>query len=364
MSRLCRHLKLLMVLWLVCGETAEVFARPKLEHICRVQGQREQKLLGLGLVIGLNGTGDGGEYHPTIRAMMAALRSLNQPVDTGALLKDSKNAALVMVHCTVPGTGVYRGQQLDCTISSIGSAKSLEGGYLMMTPLQSSILSDKRALALASGNVTLPDSKSGTNGIVVNGVTIEEDFKEFAALFVENGTFTLLLNASHSTFHTASEVANVINATAGLEAYGQQLARAVAPGVIRVAIPRQYLQDPVEFVASVLSTPIDSPNTEPRVVINSKTGTVVVTGEVEISPVLISHKNLTISVGGDAGAPAPAPPTGQGFVPFAEKSEQNSQHLQDLLQALNQLKVPAADVIDILKELHRSGKLHAMLLTE
>lgn len=338
-------------------------ARPRLENICRVQGQREQKLIGLGLVIGLRGTGDGGDYLPTTRALMAALRSLNQPLDGGDLLKDSNNVALVMVHATVPATGIYRGQQLNCTVSSIGSAKSLDGGYLMMTPLQSSVIRDKRALALASGSVQLPDPKSERNGQVLSGVTIEVDFKEFAAIFVEDNQFTLLLDAPHASFHSASEVANVINSNISLEAYGRQIAKALAPGVIRVQIPQQYQTEPVEFVATILCTPIDVPHTEPRVVINTKTGTVIVTGEVEISPVLIAHKNLTIAVSGAPPADNGGEPQ-QGFVAFQEKGQYNSQHLQDLLEALNQLKVPAKDVIDILKELHRSGKLHAKFIIE
>src|SRR5690606_16710045 len=95
---------------------------------------------------------------------------------------------------------------------------------------------------------------------------------------------TLLLDAAHSSFHAASEVARVLNAEFSFEAGTEQLARAIGPGVVEVILPQQYRESPVEFIAQVLEVGIDNPHTEARVVVNQKTGVVVVTGEVEISP--------------------------------------------------------------------------------
>ena len=135
------------------------------------------------------------------------------------------------------------------------------------------------------------------------------------------------------------------------------IARAVSPGQVEVRIPSTYHDSPVEFIAQVLEIGIDNPHTQARVVLNVRSGTVVVTGEVEISPVVISHKNLTVQVGGqqDQGEPQ-----SNRFVPIPRpESQQSTQQLQQLVDALNQLRVPANDIVEIIRELHRSGKLHA-----
>jgi flagellar P-ring protein precursor FlgI len=169
---------------------------------------------------------------------------------------------------------------------------------------------------------------------------------------------TLLLEDAHSTFHSASEVARVINAEFSFEARTNELAKAISPGVIEVQVPDQYVSDPVRFLSLLLSVGIDNPHTEARVVVNVKSETIVVTGEVEISPVVISHKNLTVQVGNQA--PFDNAPEAR-FVPLVDREEsQSPQRLDDLVKALNQLRVPTSDIIQILRELNRSGKLHAV----
>lgn len=352
---------LLLALWGCFSLPRTVAARVRLENICSVQGQREQKLIGLGLVIGLKGSGDGGDYVPTIRALGAALKLLNNPLEQ-SMLKDASNVALVIVEATVPAMGIRKGQKIDCYVNSIGAAKSLRGGRLMMTPMQSGLVSDERVMAVASGPVYIEDPQIQTSGRIPQGTMIEADYEEFVSLFVEDNTFTLLLDSAHSSFHAASEVARVVNADISFEANQQQLAKATGPGVVRVTIPQQYRDGPVDFIAQVLDVGIDNPHTQARVILNAKSGTVVVTGEVEISPVVISHKSLSIAVG-DAAA-APDEPIVDRFVPLMEQSRQSPQHLKDLVEALNRLRVPTADVIEIIKDLHRSGKLHAVLISE
>ncbi|HID21431.1 MAG TPA: flagellar basal body P-ring protein FlgI, partial [Planctomycetaceae bacterium] len=118
---------------------------------------------------------------------------------------------------------------------------------------------------------------------------------------------------------------------------------------------KQYRDSPVDFVAQVLDVGIENPHTQARVVVNSRSQVVIVTGEVEISPVVISHKNLTIEVGPQAAA------TPGGFVVLnQDDGRQPSQQLKQLVNALNQLRVPTSDIISIIRELHRSGKLHAV----
>jgi len=346
------------------GVIAPAQARVRLENICTISGQQEHKLIGMGLVVGLKGTGDGGKYQPTIRALASALKLMYNPVEGPAELRDVNNVALVMIEATVPANGIRRGQKIDCFVNSIGSAKSLRGGRLMMSPLGGESISDERVMGLASGAVYVEDAQVPTSGKIPLGVTITADIVN---LFVHNHEFKLLLDAAHSSFQSASEVARVVNADISFEAEGRQLAKAIGPGVIQVMVPEQYRNDPVQFVAQVLDVGIDNPHTQARVVVNSKSGTVIVTGEVEISPVVISHKNLSVTVGGDENQLADAGEAlpGVGFVPLMDQqARQSPQRLKQLVDALNQLKVPTSDVIEIIKDLHRTGKLHAVLIVE
>ncbi|MEX0702170.1 MAG: flagellar basal body P-ring protein FlgI [Planctomycetales bacterium] len=331
-------------------------ARVRLENICTVYGQHEVKLTGIGLVVGLAGTGDGGRSIPAIRSLAAALKLMNTPTQV-AELKDAKNVAIVLIEATIPRTGLRRGQTIDCHVSSIMGAKSLRGGRLLVTPLEASAVGSDLVMGLASGAVFVEDADVPTSGKVPNGATLE---KNFVAPFIdkERGhVVTLLLDSAHSSFHAASEVARVVNAEFSFEAGSEQLARAVGPGVVEVALPEQYRDAAVEFIAQVLEVGIDNPHTAARVVVNEKTGVVVVTGEVEISPVVVSHKNLTVEIGdGGDGEVVPAAawaPLGGQFNPSSTRQ------LKELVTALEQLRVPTSDIIAILRELHRSGKLHA-----
>lgn len=376
-TRSCVILCCLVLLALALPSTAH--ARVRLENICTIQGQQEQKLMGLGLVVGLKGTGDGGKHLPTIHALAAALKLMDNPLTRAEELKEVNNVALVLVEATVPANGIQRGQKIDCFVNSVGSAKSLRGGRLMVSALSSQLIADDRLMGLASGSVMVEDDRVPTSGRVSSGVVIMRDV---VRLFVENNEFRLLLDGDHSSFQSASEIARVVNADISFEANGRQLAKAIGPGVVLVQVPEQYRNDPVQFVAQVLDVGIDNPHSQARVVVNSKSGTVIVTGEVEISPVVISHKNLSVSIGGDdtgtdpngqvrmtqsivPGGEGADPVPGVGFVPIVDQqARQSPQRLRQLVDALNQLKVPTADAIEIIKDLHRTGKLHAVLITE
>jgi flagellar P-ring protein FlgI len=346
----------------LCLSPRTALARPRLENICTVAGQHEQKLIGMGLIVGLKGSGDGGKFLPMINALGSALAQLNNPASGPTDLKDASNVALVLIEATVPANGIRKGQRLDCFVNSIGAAKSLRGGRLMMSPIGGQRVDDDRVMGIASGAVLIEDAAIMTSGKVPQGVIVTEDVVN---TFIENNRFRLLLDTDHSSFQSASEVARVVNADISFEANGRLLARAIGPGVVEVTLPEQYAHDPMQFIAQVLDVGIDNPHTQARVVVNSKSGTVIVTGEVEISPVVISHKNLSVTVGPvEEQAPAEAVP-GVGFVSLMDQqARQSPQRLKALVDALNQLKVPTSDVIEIIKDLHRSGKLHAVLITE
>ncbi|MCA9113783.1 MAG: flagellar basal body P-ring protein FlgI [Planctomycetaceae bacterium] len=333
-------------------------ARVRLESICTVYGQHEVHLHGIGLVVGLNGTGDGGRNRPAMRALSSALKLMNTPAAIDEL-RDADNVAVVLIEATIPRTGIRAGQQIDCYVSSFMGAQDLRGGRLLAAPLETSQIEaggrrNDVAVGLASGAIQIEDPVVPTTGVIKSGVSLLQGFESAFIDRRRGNIITLLLDPSHSSFHSSSEVARVVNEEFSFETGGRRIARAISPGEVQIQVPPEHQEAPVEFVAEVLSVGIDNPHTQARVIVNERTGTIVVTGEVQISPVVISHRNLTVQVGpvlpGDPGE------TGR-FVPIQDS--QAPQQLQELVKALNQLRVPTTDIIRIIRELHRSGKLHA-----
>ena len=324
----------------------------RVEHVCTLEGQREVRLTGLGLVVGLDGTGDGGRNLPAMRSLAAALRLHDAPVLDPIELKDAANVAVVLIEATVPATGLRRGQRIDCFVSSPMGAASLAGGRLLAAPLRVADVGADLAVGVAAGSVVIQDPRAPLVGKLPGGVILEEDFTvPFVGTDAAGPFVGLLLDAPHAGFGTATEVARVVNREFAFEA-GTEVALATGPSSVAVRIPPAYHADPVRFAALLLAVPLDRPEARPRVVVNARTGTIVVTGEVELSPVAISHKTLTVDVGlPDPGAGA--------FRPLGEPDPTPRPQLESLLKALNQLRVPTDDVIQILRELHRSGKLHA-----
>ncbi|MDX1969142.1 MAG: flagellar basal body P-ring protein FlgI [Planctomycetaceae bacterium] len=345
--------------WAVClalCPTLPVDARVRLENICTLQGQQEVRLTGLGLVVGLDKTGDGGKNLPTIRALQAALSRMNSPTGP-ADLKNGDNVAVVMVEATIPRSGLRKGQAVDCYVSAVMGAKSLRGGRLLSTPLTSIHVRDETVWGLAGGKIIGEGVSAATTGRINQGVTMQRDATPLFLKQQSGTSITLMIDPNHASFWTSSEVSRVVNSEFSFEVGGQQVARPLSPNAVEVLIPPQYQETPVDFVAQVLDIGIDVPHTQAKVILNSSTGTVIVTGEVEISPVVISHKSFRIEIGG------PDPSLSGPFVGIIEgQGRQSPQQLEQLVKALNQLRVPSDDIISIVRELHATGKLHAELL--
>ena len=341
-------------------------ARTTLKSICRVKGQEENVLHGQGLVVGLKGTGDGGSFLPTIRALATAMQLMGNPLGkTGPLeLKDAKNVALVSVTAIVPGAGARQGDKLDCVVSSIGAAKSLAGGRLFWTPLMGPHPQNGRVYAVAEGGVTLENTNDVTTGKVHAGCRLEEDFFN---PFTKDGKITLVLEKNHADFQVAQEVADLINKHMSIQSSGIPVAKALNAVNVELTIPLQYREDPVLFIAQVLNVPVMDPPTGARVVINERSGSIVISGDVEIGPVVVTHKNVVVETGANANAGANAGANavaGVGqFVPL-DPNQTDTPRLKALVESLNALRVPAADIIDIIKGLDRNGKLHAQLIIE
>ncbi len=339
-----------------------------LKNICRVKGQEENTLQGMGLVVGLKGTGDGSDFLPTIRSLATAMQLMGSPVGVNKKgqfdIKQARNVALVMVSATVPAAGARQGDKLDCVVSSIGSAKSLAGGRLLMTPLTGprgqvaagtsadTLQDDARVFAFAEGALALDNPAYATTGRIHQGCRLEEDFFN---PFVKDNKITLVLDKNHADFQTAQDVAGEINRQLSFPSAGGLLARALNQVNIEVLIPPLYRNDPVDFVAQVVGLEIMEPHTEARVVVNERTGSVVVSGDVEIGAAVVTHKNVVI----ETGAATP----GDRFFPV-DPGKTSATKLKSLVEALNAVKVSNEDIIDIIKGLERDGKLHGRLIVE
>ena len=350
------HVASLLLLAVAMG--AGLFARPaearvKLESICSLYGQKPLRLTGVGLVVGLRGTGDGKGAAATVEALGRALDLMGNPV-AQASTQDADNVAIVLLEATIPAESLRIGQRIDVYCSSVMSAESLRGGRLLVTPMQ---LADRRSqvlMATASGGVAIEDESIQTTGRIPGGAIIEADLfqeRQFLANVLkedEKGPkFSILLDPSHASFISAQTVASAINADFVDVAYGEDVARAVGPGMIEVRVPNAYRASPVEFIADVMEVGIDRPHTQARVIVNTRSNTVVVTGEAELSPAMISHPGIQLEIG-------------PSFRTLTDPQQTvGSVQLRQLVAALGQLQVSSQDVIAIIRELHASGKLHA-----
>lgn len=363
MSLLKKSLLAFLMLMLL-GEVS--FARTLVKHIARLKGQEEMTIQGMGLVIGLNGSGDGAAYAPTLRSLAAMLAKMNTPLGDAGLkeLKDARNVALVMVTATIPASGARQGDLLECTVSSIGAAKTLEHGYLVTAALLSPQTGNDQVYGIAQGPLQLDNPRAKTVARIRQGCRLEWDFLN---AFVKDNKITLVLNKSHADFEVAQEMASLINNQLGSylsdtrsEALTSRerkpIARALDQVNIEITLPEQYQSDPVDFVSQVMGIQMIEPQTGGRVIINERAGSIVISGEVEIGSVAVTHNNLVIETPG-------VPPTGSQFV-GVETTPKPTAKLKNLVEALNGLKVPAADQITIIKGIERDGKLHGTLVVE
>ena len=360
-SATCRR-RMAVILALIAAALAAgdaVWALTPIRTVCRVKGQEENVLQAIGLVVGLKGTGDGSSQ-PTMRMLAQIMQTFGSPVQqlkgVPVELKDSKNVAMVLVTATVPAGGARQGDKLDCSVSSIGPAKSLVGGELFTTFLVSQDRTNPRVYAVASGRLTLDSVTQTTTARIHGGCRLEEDF---FTPFTKDGKFTLVLDPAYVDFDVARRIAEEINVSqVASQSAGAPVARAINAGNIEVTIPAQYLgsanADPVDFVSQVTSLSVSDPQVGPRVVINERAGSIVISGDTEIGPVVVTHKNIVVDTGGGLSA--------SHFVAVDPKNEAAT--LKSLVASLNAVRVPADDIIEIIKGLHRDGKLRARLIIQ
>lgn len=336
-------------------------AELRVRDVCRVKGQEENTLHGLGLVVGLKGTGDANGA-ATMRSLARMMDLLKAPVVRGKEgqylteeLKDAKNVALVFVTATVPAAGARQGDELNITVANANNAKSLAGGYLLLTPLLGPRPDSDRVYAFASGPIDLPDPSQPLSGRVHNGCRLEEDFNN---VYMQDGKVTLVLDKNHASFQTAQDIAEVLNDQPDIGDRSRSTESVVAKDQvnIEVRIPERYAADPVLFVSLLLNVRLVNIDSEARVVVNERAGAIVIGANVEIGPVAVTHRNLVIDVGNGT--------TINEFVPLDPAASKQTTKLQALVEALNAVKVPTADIIEIIKGLERNGQLYGKLVVE
>jgi len=359
----------------------------RIGDLTHLQGRRVNKLLGLGLVTGLKGTGDGSDFKPAMNALASFLTEFSSPVLLLDDLKNAKNVAVVNLEVVLPENGVREGDRLDVQVTSLGGCKSLQGGRLIITPLQAASKDVKMNLALASGAIRLLDPEVPTVGVISKGAVMEEDIIHnyialgselpFLNTWVEpqEEYVTLVIDDAQTSWAMAYTIAQVVNEDASDPGQVNRIALAVDPKNVLVKVSDIEKADPAAFLSRVESLDLFAPRGEARVQVNRNTRTIALSGNVEILPTVISYKDLTIDTG-RLGQPTPA--EGRQQAPnqtpgaAAEQSHwialdplrRGKTPLADLLQSLEQLQVPAEDQINIIIELHKLGKLLGKLRVE
>lgn len=338
----------------------------RIGDICNVRGVRTNQLVGYGLVVGLNGTGDSGQAKFTIQSTAAMLRRLGATLDPRQI--QTKNAAAVVVTATLPAfTGP--GTRIDVTVSSLGNAKSLAGGTLVQTPL---LGADRQVYAVAQGPLLIGGfSASGASGSSVssNHVTVG---RVPQGAIVERGVVAprlngegLVLNLRDPSFVTAQRIVAKIN-----EEFGQDTAHAVNPGTVKVRVPEDFTHNPMPLIAKVQVLEVE-PDARARVVIDERTGTIALGAAVRIREVAVAHGSLTVEITETEAVSQPGALSSGDTVTTAQSDVRVTEEggsfrrveptatLSEVVQALNALGVKPREMVAIFQALRTAGALDA-----
>jgi len=348
----------------------------RIKDVASVAGVRSNQLVGYGIVVGLNGTGD-GNVAATLQSMQSMVSRFGMNIDAASL--SAKNAAAVMVTAELPAFS-KPGQKIDITVATIGSAKSLVGGNLLMTPL---VGADNETYAMAQGNLAVGGlGVSGANGssVTVNVPTVG---RIPGGASVERTVATpfesmpaLMLNLNTPDFSTAQRLVQAIDAV-----MGPGTASALDGATVKVTAPRDVNQR-VAFMAAVQDIRVDQAAPPARVIVNSRTGTIVIGDGVFLTPAAVSHGSMTVritesqNVTSSQGGIASGGGTAQGGT---NTVTQNSQvdvnqakvkmfmfapgvQLSKIVDAVNSVGASPSDLVAILEALKQAGALHAELI--
>ncbi|MFT6927716.1 MAG: flagellar P-ring protein precursor FlgI [Psychromonas sp.] len=366
MGKMIRTIVYVGLVFLINTSTAD-----DLMNLVDIQGIRSNELAGYGLVVGLDGTGDKSQVKFTSQSVTNMIKQFGVQLDSGVKPK-LKNVAAVSVTATVTAM-LGEGQKIDIVVSSLGDAKSLRGGTLILTPLHGM---DGEVYAIAQGSVIVgglgaqgADGGSvtintPTTGRIPNGATLE---REIPNTFNDNQFITL--NLRKPNFTTAKNIARSINAL-----FGPSVAQAMTFASVQVSAPMNRGQR-VTFMSMLEDMDVEQGKGKARVIFNSRTGTVVISQSVKISQVAVSHGGLTITIQEDPYASQPNVLARKGNTEVIQDSsidvqQENPQmlvwpegvDLQTIVNAVNSVGASPDDLMQILQALDVAGALNAELL--
>jgi len=368
-----RLLKQLIALAFLAASAAVWWPLPahaaRIKEVAAVQGVRSNQLMGYGLVVGLDGTGDSTSQTPfTAQSIQSMLQQMGVPLPPGASMQ-LKNVAAVLVTASLPPFA-QPGQNIDINVSSLGNAKSLRGGTLIATPLKGA---DGQIYAMAQGNVVIVGAGAAAGGAKVqvnhlsagripNGAIVE---RSVPTPWLQGSLAQLDLQSDD--FNTAREVANAIN-----KAKGPGTAEAQSGRAVLVRLPANA-GDRVAFMADIENLEITKATPAARIVVNSRTGSIVMNQAVTIGPCAVAHGNLSVTISSTPVISQPNPMS-QGQTVAAEKTDIRINQepgtliqlpagtkLTDVVKALNALGANPQDLLAILQAMKTAGALQAEL---
>jgi flagellar P-ring protein precursor FlgI len=352
---------------------ASPFARAeRIKDMAHVQGVRTNQLIGYGLVVGLDGTGDQTSQAPfTVQSLKNMLAQLGVTVPAN-VNPQLKNVAAVSVHAVLPAF-VKPGQTIDITVNSIANAKSLRGGSLLVTPLHGL---DGQIYAIAQGNLIVSGfGVEGTDGSkltvnvpssgrVPNGATVER-----AVPSQINTGDSITLNLNDPDFTTATRLVQSVN-----KGVGEGMATIIDGGSVRVMAPQDATQR-IAFLSTVENLQVEPASAAARVIINSRTGTVVISSNVTVSPAAVSHGSLSVTIKEEQRVSQPGPFSTLGETKVVTNStikvDQGSNRmflfrpgveLEQIVRAVNEVGAAPGDLVAILEALREAGALQAELI--
>lgn len=343
----------------------------RIKDLASVAGVRNNQLVGYGLIVGLDGSGDQTTQAPfTIQSLKSMLAQFGIVVPSG-VVPMLKNIAAVSVNAELPPFA-KPGQTIDVTVSSLGNAKSLRGGTLLMTPLKGA---NGEIYAMAQGNLVVSGFGAGGNdgskitvnipsaGRIPNGATVER-----AAPTTLGGEDSLVLNLNNADFTTAKRVADAIN-----DSLGDDMAMPLDATSIAVHAPRDRGQR-VSFISVLENLTLEPGETAAKVIINSRTGTVVIGEHVRVSAAAVAHGGLTVTISEKPTVSQPPAFSGGNTVVVPSSDVTVAQQasrmflfepgvtLAQIVRAVNQVGAAPGDLVAILEALREAGALHAELI--
>jgi flagellar P-ring protein FlgI len=359
-----------LVVSMMFPSIADAQVSTRIKDVAKVLGVRSNQLVGYGLVVGLNGTGDDSTKSLfTIQSVGNMLKSFGIMIDTSNTSNfKPKNVAAVMVTANLPPFA-KAGDAIDVTVSSMGNAKNLQGGTLLQTPLRAA---NGQVYAVGQGAISTGGFVAGTGGNsqrknfptagnVPNGALVE---REVPMAFTDKEKITLSL--SQPDFTTANRISEVISRNFG------QIALSQDPGTVIVEIPSYYSNNVIAFIAAIEELPI-TPDNAAKVVINERNGTVVIGGNVTIDQIAVAQGGLTVKIGQTNNVSQPPSFSDGSTVVTTDTTVQvkeepaglvelpASSSVSDVVAALNAVGATPRDIISILQAIKAAGALHAEL---